>query len=120
MYVLTADNIKDIHDEVIANSGGSPGVLIVGTLEHISFECNRRKGAFLKAAVVLYGVVTMHPFFDGNKRTGLAIAYVILRSHGYELQADEEDIIDFLLQVACYKVDVKGVEEWFRKNTVRA
>ncbi|WP_374761071.1 Fic family protein [Methanosalsum natronophilum] len=24
----------------------------------------------------------MHPFFDGNKRTGLTLADVILRSHG--------------------------------------
>ncbi len=120
MYVLTAANIKDIHDEVIANSGGSPGVLIIGTLEHISFECNRRNDVFVKAAVALHGVVTMHPFFDGNKRTGFITADVILRSQGYETQADEKDIIDFLLQVASYRVDVKGVEEWFRKNTVRA
>jgi death-on-curing protein len=120
MYVVTADNIKDIHEEVIAESGGVPGVLSTGTLDHIAFECNIRNDVFVRAAVALHGVITMHTFFDGNKRTGFITADVILRSQGYEIQADEKDIIDFLLQVASYRVDVKGVEEWFRKNTVRA
>jgi hypothetical protein len=33
----------------------------------------------------------MHPFFDGNKRTCLALAYVILRGQGYKLQQFNEE-----------------------------
>jgi death-on-curing protein len=92
---------------------------MIGTLEHISFECNIKHDVFVKAAVALHGVATMHPLFDGNKRTGFITADVILRGQGYEIQADEKDTIDFLLQIASYRVDAKGVEERFRKNTVR-
>jgi len=120
MYPVTADNIRGLHDELIRQSGGSSGVLSIGTLDHIAFECNRKQDVFTRAAVALHGVVTMHPFFDGNKRTGLALAYVILRGQGHKMQLDEENVIAFLLQVASYKLDVGGIEDWLRKNTVRA
>lgn len=83
----------------------------MGTLEYISFECNRETDFFRKASVVLHEIITLHPFFDGNKRTALAVAYLILRKHGYKLQSDRDSIIGFLLQVASYRVDVKGIEE---------
>jgi death-on-curing protein len=120
MYVVTADNLRDIHDEIIEESGGSHGVLATSTLEYISFECNRKKGVFVKAAVALHGIVTMHPFIDGNKRTGFTIADVILRRHDYEIIADDSETIRFLLEVARYKLSVKEIEEWLRKNTVKA
>lgn len=32
----------------------------------------------------------MHPFFDGNKRTGFTLADVILRSYGLEIHTGKK------------------------------
>jgi death-on-curing protein len=119
MDIITAAILMEIHDELIKASGGSAGVLSTGTLDHISFECNRKSDCFRKAAAALHGIVTQHPFFDGNKRTGLAVAYLILIGYGYGLHADQENIVEFLLQVANYRIDENGVNKWLRENTFK-
>lgn len=50
-------------------------------------------GTFEKAAALWRGIIQGHPFGDGNKRTGFALAAYFLRLSGYDPPADawEED-----------------------------
>ncbi len=120
MDQVTAGNIRDIHDEIIADSGGTPGVLNIGSLDHIVFKSNRKNNVIMAAAVLLHGIITMHPFYDGNKRTGFVVADLLLRRHGYIIKADEEEIIDLLLRVASYTLYIKEIEAWITENIVKA
>lgn len=115
---FTADDIISIHDKLITKSGGTLGVLSTSTLTYIVFECNKRQDVFLCSAVALHGIVTRHPFFDGNKRTGLTMAYMILYDAGYELQLEDEEAMHFLLKVAKSKISVKEVEAWLRQHSM--
>jgi prophage maintenance system killer protein len=42
------------------------------------------------------------PFHDGNKRTGLLVAESLLDQAGLYIQAEEKEIVDFMLGVAMY------------------
>ena len=40
----------------------------------------------IKAAIIVYEFVTIHPFWDGNGRTSRLLATYILKSNGYDLK----------------------------------
>ena len=53
------------------------------------------------AAAYLFGIVKNHPFVDGNKRTGFAAADLFLYFNGLSLEAEQEDLIQFVMMVAA-------------------
>ncbi len=65
-----------------------------------------------KSAYTLYSLVRNHPFWDGNKRTAFAIATFIMEANGFELNAEENEAIKFVLEIAKGNIDLKDVEKW--------
>lgn len=53
-----------------------------------------------KAAQLGFGLVSNHPFVDGNKRIGAHVMLVFLAINGNELNYIQEELIDVILQVA--------------------
>lgn len=117
LYNLKKEKIICTHDEIIIQSGGTVGVLFESNLEYIVLKCNNEMNVFKRAAIALHGVITTHPFIDGNKRTGIALAYIILESKGYKLASEEDTIIEFLLNIAQYKITVQETVLWLMKNS---
>ena len=68
------------------------------------------------AAAYLFGIVKNHPFIDGNKRTGLAAADLFLYFNGFSLEAEKEDLIQFVLMVAAGAIDETGAAAFFRDH----
>lgn len=83
------EGVKAIHAEVLAAHGGSPGLRDAGLLEsavaapQASFggEPLFREPVEIAAAYLFY-ICRNHPFVDGNKRTALAAALVLLKENG--------------------------------------
>ena len=81
--------MKASHAEVLAAHGGSPGLRDAGLLEsavaapQASFggEPLFREPVEIAAAYLFY-ICRNHPFVDGNKRTALAAALVLLKENG--------------------------------------
>ncbi|WP_239713432.1 Fic family protein [Paenibacillus sp. 19GGS1-52] len=80
---LTPHQIIEIHDSELAESNGLAGIREPGYLNFISekpfsviFGEEQYPGLFLKAAVLLDGLISSHCFFDANKRTGVLATYV--------------------------------------------
>ncbi|MFA7304629.1 MAG: Fic family protein [Methanoregula sp.] len=65
---LNAKKIIEMHNDIIKDFGGEPGLRDLATLEYVVFRVNRSRNSFRNAAIALHGIATGHPFIDGNKR----------------------------------------------------
>ena len=83
---LTVDDVIAIHGDQVFRFGGAIGVRDSGLLASaVAMPAAMFGGQFLHkdlyemAAAYLFHIVSNHPFFDGNKRTGALAAYVSFR-----------------------------------------
>ncbi len=58
----------------------------------------------MAAAALLHSIVHNHPFYNGNKRTGLVGMLVLLDENGLMLTCDEETLFKLVLRVAQHQV----------------
>ena len=111
------DAVLAIHDEQLAEHGGSPGLRDEGLLDS-ALARPQNQAAYgdpdlgRLAAAYAYGIVRNHPFVDGNKRTGFLVAYAFLRLNGYRLDADETDIVMTISSLAQGKIGYKELSAW--------
>jgi death-on-curing protein len=111
------------HAELVKRFGGSHGVRDEGILDA---ALNRPFATFggedlfptavHRAAAIMHGIITGHPFIDGNKRTGYALARLILQEGGQDIAVPEDDRYDLVIQVATGKLDVDGVRVWLEER----
>jgi len=59
-----------------------------------------------KAASLISSVHKLHPFLDGNKRTGFEACDVFLRMNGYILNIRKDDAVDASLKIAACSMDL--------------
>lgn len=123
MVDLTVDKIIEIQIRIIEESKqdedrGMGGLIRDhGTLDFLVDRVNSIDDSYQKAAQLLYSIATHHPFYQGNKRTALIVAEVILILEvGSYITADEEVIDLFVREVATYLHRPEDVEGWIRRN----
>lgn len=119
MEPLTVRKIIEIHHDVVEEFGGVDGVLTEATLQYLVYKADRISDPFKRAALVLYCIAAKHPFIDGNKRTAFLTAENILSQAGFFIQAEEEEVVSFMLEVAGYKKEQVVIEEWIKHRAVR-
>jgi death-on-curing protein len=113
--------IEALHAEQLRLHGGASGLRDTGMLESALYR-PRQKEAYGEpdlcdlAAAYLFGIVKNHPFVDGNKRTGLAAADLFLYFNGFSLEAEREDLIQFVTMVAAGEIDETGAAAFFRDH----
>ena len=124
MKYLTGEDLLAIHTSVIAESGGSDGVRDDHAL--LSLENSPRLQAFgqelyptiyLKAAIYAREIISQHPYFDGNKRSGMATSLVFLKLNGYTLQLHTNDILDFALKIVLEKLSLEEIAAWLKRHS---
>ena len=124
---LTLLDVLEIHAEQIELYGGEIGVRDITLLE--SALAVPRSGidqayfhddVFAMSAAYLFHIVNNHPFVDGNKRTGLACAYLFLAINGYELECDPDEFAEMVLDVAKGGLDKAGVTEFMRLHAIES
>ena len=77
----------EVHDWIIANSGGLSGVRDVGLLESVlqHIQNDDYYPTFdAKLTHLIFGVNKFHAFNDGNKRASLALGAYFLTLNGYD------------------------------------
>lgn len=82
---LTVDDVIDLHRDQIEQYGGDPGIRDRGLIEAaVAMPQQSFGGQFLHvdlfemAAAYAFHLAESQAFLDGNKRVGLAAAYVFL------------------------------------------
>lgn len=90
MNSLETDEIIHIHDIVAKKFNTPVGILNKGLLDSISKRPDilindqyPYDDIFKKAASLMEGIIRLHPFADGNKRTALLTTVYFLKLNGY-------------------------------------
>ncbi|MDI6026562.1 type II toxin-antitoxin system death-on-curing family toxin [Corticibacterium sp. UT-5YL-CI-8] len=116
--------IEALHAEQLRLHGGAAGIRDEGMLESALARPLQKQAygdpdLFELAAAYLFGIAKNHPFIDGNKRTAFAAADLFLYFNGYSIEADDYDIIQFVMSVAAGEIDEAGAATFLRDYTVR-
>jgi death-on-curing protein len=119
---LEADELAAIHNELIAEFGGPPGLRDRALLESAAarpthLASYEDPSAFELAAAYAFGVARNHPFIDGNKRTALVAAFTFLELNGWAVQAEEPAAVLVFLDLAAGQLEEKQLALWLQKNS---
>ena len=126
MQYLDLDAVLELHDGVLARSGGSSGVRDSGGLESALGQPRMTFGNIElyptvaeKAAALGFSIIQNHPFVDGNKRTGHAAMEVFLILNGFEITKSVDEQESIILQVASGQLERHAFADWLQGSVVR-
>ncbi len=109
-----------IHGLVINETGGVHGIINPVALESVllrpfsSFEGQTLfPDMWSKIAALIHSLIAFHPFTDGNKRTALVAAEVILKLNGYHIRPDFEHEA-FFWAIARGEKSMEDIRDWLK------
>ena len=114
------EEVIEIHRKLIDQFGGLPGIRDEGLLDSALLAAANRQhyeGADLAACAATYAfhLARNHPFVDGNKRAGAAVAEFFVRLNGAYLSASNDEIVMMFLGIAAGTVSREEVEQIFAR-----
>ena len=119
MKILSKRQILLLHDALIRETGGSPGLRDEGLLESAlaaPFQSFDDEDAYptivQKAARLGYGLIKNHAFVDGNKRVGAHAMLTLLALNGIELTYSQEELTEIVLAVAAGRIGYEELLAW--------
>lgn len=125
MIRLTKRQILLLHDQLVAETGGTSGLRDEGMLDSALNAPFQSFGGVdiypslqQKAARLCFGLVKNHPFIDGNKRIGAHAMLVFLALNGIELQYSQTELSNIILQLAAGKIELPALLEWIQKHQI--
>ena len=113
----------ELHDYVLARTGGSPGVRDEGLPESaLARPSNRWSFEGVEdirelAATYGVGLAKNHPFIDGNKRAAFLCVGLFLELNGWRLTATDDDAVATFYAVASSGVDEDALAAWVNGNS---
>jgi death-on-curing protein len=113
-----------LHDESLAEHGGSTGLRDEGLLESalarpVNLLAYGEPDFADLAAAYGVGLIKNHPFVDGNKRAGFLAVGLFLGLNGYRLKTTQADATLTVLAVAAGDLHERGFAEWIRTHARR-
>ena len=125
MIRLSKPQILLLHEQLIAETGGSSGLRDEGMLDsalNAPFQTFGGKDVYpslqQKAARLCFGLVKNHPFTDGNKRIGAHAMLVFLALNGIELQYLQTELSDIILQLAAGEIGAEDLLYWILSHQI--
>jgi len=124
---LTREELLTIHRKVIQRfqNGNDDVLLFKGNLESCVEAPKREvfgeeihKTISEKAAALMSSIDKLHPFLDGNKRTGFEACDVFLRVNGFVMDIKKDEAVGVSLKIAECTMDV-GQTSLFLEDHVR-
>ena len=116
---LTKRQILLLHEQLLQEFGGTPGVRDEGLLDSaLAAPFQTFDGQSLypsvqaKAAQLGFGLVCNHPFVDGNKRIGTHVMLVFLALNGIDLSYTQQELIDMIFAVASSQASAADLLQW--------
>ena len=119
----STEQVSELYDMTIKASGGERGFVSKSNLDYlldavkdIGDRLPRKQAIMKKAAFLLYNLIVVHPFLNGNKRTAFGLAGGFLEANGYELDTQAKEAYEFLLGIASGKISEIEVEKWVARH----
>lgn len=121
---VAREAILAVHDQLIAEFGGSTGIRDRGLLDSALGRSENKfaygeRSVFVLAAAYAFGIAKNHPFVDGNKRTAFVAAAMFLESNGVRFGATEADAVVRTLALAAGALSEAGYAEWLQENSAQ-
>ena len=123
MKILSKRQILMLHTALIAQTGGIDGVRDEGLLDsaiNAPFQTFAEQDLYPtvleKAARLGFGLISNHPFLDGNKRIGAHAMLTFMGVNQIDLCCTDEELISLILQVASGRLDYDGMLEWLKSH----
>lgn len=120
---LTAADVLQIHAHQIQMYGGDVALRDLGLLQSaVAMPQAMFGGHYLHefpagmAAAYLFHIAKNHAFVDGNKRAALASSLVFLKLNGFELDAQDKQIEETVLAVACGHMSKDELGLWLSRH----
>jgi death-on-curing protein len=114
-----------LHNRLMALDGGATGLrdrgLLLSALARPMqlFAYRDKPDMAALAAAYTAGIVSNHPFIDGNKRTGFLVGVLFLEINGYRFTASEESATHIILALAEGTTNESTLIAWMRANCKR-
>jgi death-on-curing protein len=113
-----------IHEQQIAEHGGTQGVRDLGLLESAlgrpqNLAAYGEPDVAALGAAYAFGIAKNHPFLDGNKRTSYVVTQVFLRLNGLDVTADEATRLRMWVDLAAGSLTEDELAAWLRANTTK-
>ena len=125
MIRLSKLQILLLHEQLIAETGGSSGLRDEGMIDsalNAPFQTFAGEDVYpslqQKAARLCLGLVKNHPFIDGNKRIGAHVMLVFLTLNGIELQHTQTELSDVILQLAAGTIQSSDLLDWILTHQI--
>jgi len=119
MRYLSLNEVLDLYQQIMKQSGGAIGIRDLGALEssmaqpRMSFDGKDLYPSIVeKASALCFFLVMNHPFIDGNKRIGHAAMEIFLVLNGYEIEALVDDQEKVIFNLASGKINQNIFNEW--------
>lgn len=110
MIKFSKENVLSIYEVLTLKTGGTVGIrdegLLASALEapYQTFSGVDLFPTLLEKGVRLgFGLVSNHPFVDGNKRIGILIMLVFFEMNGILIDFTDDEVVDMALGVASGK-----------------
>ena len=125
MIRLSKPQILLLHEQLVAETGGSSGLRDEGMLDsalNTPFQTFAGKDVYpslqQKTARLCFGLVKNHPFVDGNKRIGAHVMLVFLALNGIELQHTQTELSEVILQLAAGTLQSTDLLDWILSHQI--
>lgn len=112
--------VDAIHSDQLREHGGLRGVRDENILES-ALARPRQKWHYAErtdlptlAAAYAFGLVTNHPYRDGNKRIGFLAMVVFLGLNGYDFDVPEPEVVAEVVALADGRVTEDALADWIR------
>ncbi len=107
-----------VHLDQLREHGGLPGLRDENALEAALARSRQRRhyeprsDLATRAAAYGWGLVTGHPYRDGNKRTAFLTMVVFAGLNGLDLEATQEDVVTTMLAAAAGRLTEGQLADW--------
>jgi death on curing protein len=123
---LTIADVLAIHDEQIAEHGGSDGVRDMNVIESaiarprqlVNFGGPTPDMATLAATLAFGLAKKSHGFVDGNKRTSAVATETFLALNGVKVTASDEEIVQVWTDIGAGQMGEDELADWLRAHTL--
>jgi len=118
---LSVEDVLFIHEDTVANEGGSAGLRDLGLLEAAVMMPRQQfggiylhEGIAAMAAAYLFHIASNHPFIDGNKPAAAMSALVFLDANGITPLPDPDLMTETTLGVASGTMSKAELTKWMQ------
>ena len=119
--MISFEEAIQIHELLIQKFGGSVGLRDPEALKSAltrPYQTFEERDLYPtpeeKAAALLESIISNHPFLDGNKRLGFVLMKLILLEASLSLNAQHDEVYNFIIQVATGEQDILGISKWIK------